>query len=334
MLFSAGIGIDLMFFSVAEPLSHYMQPPVGVGQTYEAARQSMVWTLFHYGLTGWCMYALIGMALGYFSYRYNLPLTIRSALYPIFGNRINGAIGHSVDTAAVIGTIFGIATTCGIGVVQLNYGLHVLLGLPENIWMQFALIAIAVGISIISVTSGVNKGLRILSEINIYVSIGLLLFILFLGNTEFLLNALVQNIGDYLTRFPTLALQSFAFEQPKDWMSSWTLFFWAWWIAWSPFVGLFIARVSRGRTIREFIVGVLLIPTGFTIIWMGFLGNAALFSIIHEHQTTLIQAVQQDSSVALFEFLGHLPWSGVMNILATILVVLFFVTSADSGALV
>ncbi len=158
MLFSAGIGIDLMFFSVAEPLSHYMHPPVGEGQTFEAARQSMVWTLFHYGLTGWCMYALIGMALGYFSYRYNLPLTIRSALYPIFGQKIHGPIGHSVDTAAVIGTIFGIATTCGIGVVQLNYGLHVLFDLPENLWMQASLIGVAVVMTIISVTSGVNKG--------------------------------------------------------------------------------------------------------------------------------------------------------------------------------
>ena len=153
------------------------------------------------------MYALIGMALGYFSYRYNLPLTIRSALYPIFGNKIHGPIGHSVDTAAVIGTIFGIATTCGIGVVQLNYGLHVLFDLPENLWMQTALIVVAVAMTIISVTSGVNKGLRVLSEINIYVSVGLMLFILFLGNTEFLLNAFVQNIGDYINRFPSMTLE-------------------------------------------------------------------------------------------------------------------------------
>ncbi|MFP0369641.1 choline transporter [Acinetobacter baumannii] len=334
MLFSAGIGIDLMFFSVAEPLSHYMQPPVGVGQTYEAARQSMVWTLFHYGLTGWCMYALIGMALGYFSYRYNLPLTIRSALYPIFGNRINGAIGHSVDTAAVIGTIFGIATTCGIGVVQLNYGLHVLLGLPENIWMQFALIAIAVGISIISVTSGVNKGLRILSEINIYVSIGLLLFILFLGNTEFLLNALVQNIGDYLTRFPTLALQSFAFEQPKDWMSSWTLFFWAWWIAWSPFVGLFLALISRGRTIREFVCGTLIIPLLFTLTWLSIFGNSALHSVIFEGNQTLAATVLSNPAHGFYDLLAQYPGFTFIASVATVTGLLFYVTSADSGALV
>lgn len=287
MLFSAGIGIDLMFFSVAEPLSHYMHPPVGEGQTLEAARQGMVWTLFHYGLTGWCMYALIGMALGYFSYRYNLPLTIRSALYPIFGNKIHGPIGHSVDTAAVIGTIFGIATTCGIGVVQLNYGLHVLFDLPENLWMQTALIVVAVVMTIISVTSGVNKGLRVLSEINIYVSVGLMLFILFLGNTEFLLNAFVQNIGDYINRFPSMTLESFAFQQPKEWMNSWTLFFWAWWVAWSPFVGLFLARISRGRTIREFVSGTLIIPLFFTLTWLSIFGNSALHSVIFDGNLAL-----------------------------------------------
>ncbi|MEC8057766.1 MAG: choline BCCT transporter BetT, partial [Pseudomonadota bacterium] len=334
MLFSAGIGIDLMFFSVAEPLSHYMHPPVGEGQTYEAARQGMVWTLFHYGLTGWCMYALIGMALGYFSYRYNLPLTIRSALYPIFGKKINGPIGHSVDTAAVIGTIFGIATTCGIGVVQLNYGLHVLFDLPENLWIQTALILVAVIITIISVTSGVNKGLRILSEINIYVSIGLMLFILFLGNTEFLLNALVQNVGDYLSRFPSLALESFAFNQPKEWMNSWTLFFWAWWVAWSPFVGLFLARISRGRTIREFVSGTLIIPLLFTLTWLSIFGNSALHNVIFDGNIALAETVLSNPAHGFYDLLAQYPWFPFIAGVATITGLLFYVTSADSGALV
>ncbi|STW90152.1 High-affinity choline uptake protein BetT [Klebsiella pneumoniae] len=181
MLFAAGIGIDLMFFSVAEPVTQYMQPPEGAGQTIEAARQAMVWTLFHYGLTGWSMYALMGMALGYFSYRYNLPLTIRSALYPIFGKRINGPIGHSVDIAAVIGTIFGIATTLGIGVVQLNYGLSVLFDIPDSLAAKAALIALSVIIATISVTSGVDKGIRVLSELNVALALGLILFVLFMG---------------------------------------------------------------------------------------------------------------------------------------------------------
>ena len=334
MLFSAGIGIDLMFFSVAEPLSHYMSPPVGEAETFEAARQSMVWTLFHYGLTGWSMYALIGVALGYFSYRYNLPLTIRSALYPIFGKRINGPIGHTVDTAAVLGTIFGIATTCGIGVVQLNYGLHVLFGLPENIWIQTALIGVAVIITIISVTAGVNKGIRVLSEINIYVSIGLLLFILFMGNTEFLLAALIQNFGDYLSQFPKLSLSSFPFEQPKEWMNSWTLFFWAWWIAWSPFVGLFLARISRGRTIREFVTGILVIPLLFTLTWLSIFGNSALYSVIFDGNTQLATTVLENPAHGFYDLLAQYPGFTFLAGVATITGLLFYVTSADSGALV
>ena len=334
MLFSAGIGIDLMFFSVAEPLSHYMNPPVGEGQTFEAARQSMVWTLFHYGLTGWSMYALVGVALGYFSYRYNLPLTIRSALYPIFGKRINGWIGHSVDTAAVLGTIFGIATTCGIGVVQLNYGLHVLFDVPENLLIQSALIAVAVIITAISVASGVNKGLRILSEVNIYVSIGLLLFILVMGNTEFLLAALIQNFGDYISQFPQLSLTSFPFQQPKEWMNSWTLFFWAWWIAWSPFVGLFLARISRGRTIREFVAGTLIIPLLFTLTWLSIFGNSALHSVIFDGNTQLATTVLANPAHGFYDLLAQYPWFPFLAGVATITGLLFYVTSADSGALV
>ncbi|MEZ2774442.1 choline transporter [Acinetobacter pseudolwoffii] len=334
MLFSAGIGIDLMFFSVAEPLSHYMNPPVGEGQTFEAARQSMVWTLFHYGLTGWSMYALIGVALGYFSYRYNLPLTIRSALYPIFGKKIHGPIGHTVDTAAVLGTIFGIATTCGIGVVQLNYGLHVLFDLPENLWVQTGLIAVAVIITIISVASGVNKGIRVLSEINIYVSIGLLLFILMMGNTEFLLAALIQNFGDYISQFPKLSLTSFPFEQPKEWMNSWTLFFWAWWIAWSPFVGLFLARISRGRTIREFVAGTLIIPLLFTLTWLSIFGNSALHSVMFDGNTQLATTVLENPAHGFYDLLAQYPGFSFIAGIATITGLLFYVTSADSGALV
>lgn len=334
MLFSAGIGIDLMFFSVAEPLSHYMNPPVGEGQTFEAARQSMIWTLFHYGLTGWSMYALIGVALGYFSYRYNLPLTIRSALYPIFGKKIHGPIGHTVDTAAVLGTIFGIATTCGIGVVQLNYGLHVLFDLPENLWVQTGLIAVAVIITIISVASGVNKGIRVLSEINIYVSIGLLLFILMMGNTEFLLAALIQNFGDYISQFPKLSLTSFPFEQPKEWMNSWTLFFWAWWIAWSPFVGLFLARISRGRTIREFVAGTLIIPLLFTLTWLSIFGNSALHSVMFDGNTQLATTVLENPAHGFYDLLAQYPGFSFIAGIATITGLLFYVTSADSGALV
>ena len=333
MLFAAGIGIDLMFFSVAEPVAQYMQPPEGAGQTLQAARQAMVWTLFHYGLTGWSMYALMGIALGYFSYRYNLPLTNRSALYPIFGKRINGPIGHSVDIAAVVGTIFGIATTLGIGVVQLNYGLKVLFDVPEGLTAQTALIILSVVIATISVTSGVDKGIRILSELNVALALGLILFVLFMGKTEFLLDALVLNVGDYIHRFMGMTLNTFAFDRPTEWMNSWTLFFWAWWVAWSPFVGLFLARISRGRTIREFVVGTLIIPFTFTLLWLSVFGNAALYAIIHGN-AGFAQEVMGHAERGFYSLLAQYPAFKLSASVATITGLLFYVTSADSGSLV
>jgi len=333
MLFAAGIGIDLMFFSVAEPVTQYMLPPEGEGQTVEAARQAMVWTLFHYGLTGWSMYALMGIALGYFSYRYNLPLTIRSSLYPIFGKRIDGPIGHSVDIAAVVGTIFGIATTLGIGVVQLNYGLKVLFDLPENLTVQGALILLSVVMATISVTSGVNKGIRFLSELNVLLALGLLLFLLFFGHTEFLLNALVLNIGDYVNRFLGMTLNSFAFDRPTEWMNSWTLFFWAWWVAWAPFVGLFLARISRGRTIRQFVLGTLVIPFVFTLLWLSIFGNSALYQILHGNLDFANEVIAHPER-GVYSLLAQYPGFTLSASVATITGLLFYVTSADSGSLV
>ncbi|MEI9532796.1 choline transporter [Moellerella wisconsensis] len=333
MLFAAGIGIDLMFFSVAEPVTQYMLPPTGEGETVEAARQAMVWTLFHYGLTGWSMYALMGIALGYFSYRYNLPLTIRSALYPIFGQRIYGPIGHTVDIAAVIGTIFGIATTLGIGVVQLNYGLKVLFDFPEGLAVQSGLILLSVIMAIISVTSGVNKGIRVLSEVNVLLALGLIIFVLYVGDTEFLLNGLVQNIGDYTNRFMGMTLNSFAFDRPTEWMNSWTLFFWAWWVAWSPFVGLFLARISRGRTIRQFVMGTLIIPFVFTLLWLSIFGNSALYEIMHGNKE-LAETVLAYPERGFYSLLELYPGFGLSASVATITGLLFYVTSADSGSLV
>ncbi|PLR40193.1 high-affinity choline transporter BetT [Chimaeribacter coloradensis] len=333
MLFAAGIGIDLMFFSVAEPVTQYMMPPEGQGQTLEAARQAMVWTLFHYGLTGWSMYALMGIALAYFSYRYNLPLTIRSALYPIFGKRINGPIGHTVDIAAVVGTIFGIATTLGIGVVQLNYGLKVLFHIPEDLRVQAALILLSVIMATVSVTSGVNKGIRFLSELNVLLALGMILFLLFAGDTEFLLNALVLNVGDYINRFMGMTLNSFAFDRPTQWMNSWTLFFWAWWVAWSPFVGLFLARISRGRTIRQFVCGTLIIPFVFTLLWLSIFGNSALYQILHGN-LAFAHEVMEYPERGFYSLLAQYPAFKLSASVATITGLLFYVTSADSGSLV
>ncbi|MCY7286891.1 MAG: choline BCCT transporter BetT, partial [Cryobacterium sp.] len=333
MLFAAGIGIDLMFFSVSEPITQYLAPPTGDGSTVEAARQAMVWTLFHYGVTGWALYALMGLALGYFAYRHNLPLSIRSALYPIFGKRIHGPIGHAVDIAAVLGTIFGIATSLGIGVVQLNYGLTFMFDMPENVWVQGSLILLSVVMAAISVSSGVEKGIRRLSELNVILSIGLMLFVLIVGNTSFLLDAIVQNIGDTLSRFPGMTLDTFAYDRPDAWMNGWTLFFWAWWIAWAPFVGLFLARISRGRTIREFVAGTMIIPFAFILIWISVFGNSAL-AIVIGGDAGFGDVAMNSPERGFYSLLAEFPAAPFSAAVATFTGLLFYVTSADSGALV
>lgn len=333
MLFTAGMGIGLMFFGVAEPIMHYVSPPSGDPQTIEAAQQAIRITFFHWGLHAWSIYALVGLALAYFSFRHNLPLKIRSALYPLIGKRIYGPIGDGVDTFATIGTVFGVATTLGFGVTQINSGLNYLFGWEQSISTQIILIIFVTCLASLSVAFGLDKGIKRLSELNLVLAVALLLFVFFASSTIYVLQATIQNAGQYVSNLFAMTFNLHAY-QPDGWIGGWTIMYWAWWISWSPFVGMFIARVSRGRSIREFIVGVLLIPTGFTLIWMGFMGNAALFSVFHEGHQSLIGAVQQDSSVALFEFLTLLPYSSITSVLATVLVVLFFVTSADSGALV
>jgi choline/glycine/proline betaine transport protein len=333
MLFAAGIGIDLMFFSVAEPIAQYLEPPVGDGGTAPAARQAVTWSLFHYGITGWAMYAVMGMALGYFAFRRGLPLSIRSALYPIIGRRIHGRAGDAVDTAAVLGTIFGIATSLGIGVVQLNYGLRVMFGVSEGKGAQTALIVLAVIMATISVVSGLDRGIRRLSELNVLLSIGLMLFVLVAGNPSFLLNGIVMNIGDYVSSLPGLTLDTMAWEGPTEWLNSWTLFFWAWWVAWAPFVGVFLARISRGRTIRQFVAGVLVIPFTFTLLWLSIFGNSAL-GVVRGGDTAFGETALNRPEAAFYSLLERYPGAPFIVALATLTGLLFYVTSADSGALV
>lgn len=333
MLFAAGIGIDLMFFSVAEPVTQYLAPPTGEGATTEAARQALVWTLFHYGIIGWGLYALMGLALGYFAYRHNLPLSIRSALYPIFGRRIEGTLGDLVDIAALLGAIFGLATSLGIGVAQLNVGLDSLLGIPEGTAAQVALIAVAVIIATASAVSGLDKGVRRLSELNVVLAIGLMLFVLVAGSTAFLLDGMVQNAGDFVSRFPGMTLDTFAYERPDDWLASWTLFFWAWWIAWAPFVGLFLARISRGRTIRQFVVGVLTVPFLFILVWISIFGNSAI-DIVRDGNAEFGETAVSAPEQAFYTLLEQYPGAPILAVIATFTGMLFYVTSADSGALV
>ncbi len=290
-------------------------------------------TFFHWGLHAWAIYAIVALILAYFSFRNGLPLTLRSALYPLIGERIYGPIGHAVDIFAILGTVFGVATSLGYGVLQINSGLHQLFGLPVSTTVQVVLIAATCALATLSVASGLDKGIRILSELNLGLAVILMLFVLVMGPTVFLLQAYVQNTGAYLSDIVNKTFNLFAYE-PTDWIGGWTLLYWGWWLSWSPFVGLFIARISRGRTIREFVCGVLFVPAGFTLLWMTVFGDTAIHMILHGGVRELAAVVDQDSSLALFAFLEHFPWSTTVSLVAVLMVVVFFVTSADSGALV
>ncbi|SDJ87337.1 BCCT family transporter [Microbulbifer yueqingensis] len=333
MLFSAGMGIGLLFFGVAEPVMHYLNPPVGATGTVEAARQAMVLTFFHWGFHAWAIYAIVAMILAYFSYRHHLPLTLRSALYPIIGERVHGPIGHAVDIFAIVGTVCGVATTLGYGVLQINSGLNHLFGLPVSSGVQVVLIIVTTILATISVVMGLDAGIKRLSQLNMTLAGILLVMVLLLGSTVYLLQAFVQNFGSYLSVLVNKTFNLYAYE-PTDWLGGWTILYWGWWMSWSPFVGLFIARISRGRTIREFVVGAMLVPAAVTLIWMTFFGNSAIHMILDEGITQLGEVVAKDQSVALFQFLEQFPFSGVFSFVAVIMVVVFFVTSADSGALV
>lgn len=333
MLFSAGMGIGLMFFGVAEPVMHYVSPPVGDPETVEAARQSMRITFFHWGLHAWAIYAVVALSLAYFAFRHDLPLTIRSSLYPLIGDRIYGPIGHTVDIFAVLGTIFGVATSLGFGVMQINAGLNYLFDVPNTLSVQVILIVIITLIATLSVALGLDGGIRRLSWLNMILAGALLAFVMVAGPTVHLLQTLVQNTGNYVSSLFHMTFNLYAYE-PTGWIGGWTLFYWGWWIAWAPFVGMFIARISRGRTIREFMLGVLLVPVGFTAIWMTFFGNTALHMIMVQGIGELAEAVSADTAVALFQFFEYLPLSSLTALIATILVVTFFVTSSDSGSLV
>lgn len=334
MLFSAGMGIGLLFFGVAEPIMHFSSPPVGQGGDIEAAREAMSITFFHWGLHAWAIYAVVGLSLAYFGFRHNLPLSIRSSLYPLIGERIYGPIGHTVDIFAVLGTMFGVATSLGLGVLQVNAGLTYMFGLPaESVGLQIGLIAGITLLATISVVAGLDSGIKRLSELNLGLAILLLLFVLFAGPTLFLLQTLVQNTGNYLSEVVNKTFNLYAYE-PNGWIGGWTLFYWGWWIAWSPFVGMFIARVSRGRTIRQFILGVLFVPVGFTFMWMTFFGGTAINMELGNLAGVISGAVSENSAIAVFSMFEHMPLSMISSGLATILVITFFVTSSDSGSLV
>ncbi len=333
MLFSCGMGIGLVFWSVAEPILHYQTPPTGNGETADAAAQAMVLTFFHWGLHAWAIYVVLGLTLAYFSFRHGLPLTIRSIFYPLLGDRIYGPIGHAIDVLAVFGTLFGLATSLGLGAMQLNTGLNFLTGMPITPWHQVGLIGVITAIAVLSVVSGLSRGLKWLSILNMGLAVALMLFVFLAGPTLFNIRFFLDSTGSYLQQIVGLSLAADAIGG-SEWQKGWTIFYWAWWIAWSPFVALFIARVSRGRTIREFIGGVLVLPSLFVFAWLTIFGGTALHMELFGvggQGAGIAAAVAEDETTALYLTLQNLPWTTLSSVVTTVLIATYFITSSDSG---
>lgn len=335
MLFAAGMGIGLMYFSIAEPMQHYTSEVFAGNSQSQRVQDAQLYTFFHWGIHAWAIYALVGLSLAYFAYRYKLPLSLRSCLYPILKDRINGKWGNAIDVFAFCSTFFGIVTSLGFGVVQVNAGLETLNILPSTDFKyQVLIVLILVSCSILSAVSGVDKGIKILSNSNIIGVIFLLLFVLFLGPTTYLIGSLTEGLGNYVSKFFSLTFNTHVYNQEElPWFYNWTILYWAWWISWAPFVGLFIAKISKGRTIREFIAAVLIIPALFNIIWMSILGNSAIWFDINIADGALgLFATNPD--VLTFEFLKYLPFKEFISLIVILIIIIFFVTSADSGILV
>ncbi|MBS3785795.1 MAG: BCCT family transporter [Gammaproteobacteria bacterium] len=333
MLFSAGMGIGLVFWSVAEPILHYQNPPTGTGETAAAARNAMVYTFFHWGLHAWAVYVVLGLSVAYFSFRHRLPLTIRSIFYPLIGDRIYGPIGHLIDILAIFGTLFGLATSLGFGAMQINTGLNQLVGMPISHWWQVGIIAFITTFAVFSVISGLDRGLKWLSLFNLGLALSFMIFVLLVGPTLFIIRFLLESIGGYFQQFIQMSLQTNALTG-SEWQKDWTMFYWAWWIAWSPFVGIFIARISKGRTIREFIIGVLGLPSLFVFVWMSVFGGTALHIELFNDNPAIASAVASDVTIALYALLDALPLSTIASTAATLLIVTYFITSSDSGTYV
>ena len=331
MLFAAGMGVGLMFFGVAEPLTHYLSD-ITTGSAEHKQQEALLHTLFHWGIHAWAVYGTIALSLAYFGFRYKLPLALRSCFYPLLKERINGKLGDLIDIMALLATLFGVITTLGFGASQLGAGLHQLGWISENSFsLQVVVIAVVMSLAIFSAISGVGKGVKILSELNLTLAFCLLIFVLVAGPTLYLLSAFSDNIGTYLSNLVQLSFKTYVYEQEHTgWFSGWTILYWAWWCSWAPFVGLFIARISKGRTIREFIFGVLVIPSMFGILWFTVFGNTAIWLNDGEAAGTLGQMISSPETL-LFKFLDYLPLSGVTGLVSLVVISLFFITSADSG---
>ena len=333
MLFCAGMGIGLVFWGVAEPNHHYYEPPMGPGETPEAARLALRYSFYHWGLHPWAIYAVVGLCLAYFQFRRQAPGLISQSCEPLFGKHTNGPVGYGIDTLAVLATLFGVATSLGFGAIQITGGLSYLSGIPNTFFTQLAVVIVVTALFMVSAQTGLHRGIKYLSNLNIVLASSLLLFLLCLGPTTFIMDAFTSTLGSYLQNLPMMSLNLKPFED-ATWIHDWTLFYWAWWIAWAPFVGMFIARISKGRTVREFVLGVLLVPTIFCAFWFSVFGGTAISLEMFDH-VNLKQVIDtQGKEVALFTLLGHFPFGAFMSILAMFLIGTFFITSADSATFV
>ena len=338
MLFAAGMGIGLVFWGVAEPLNHFASPPPGspAGDASQTARSALDTTFLHWGLHAWAIYVVVGLAIAYAVHRKGRPISLRWALEPLFGKRVLGRWGDLIDVIAVVGTLAGVATSLGFGVTQLGAGLD-FLGVVDNAGngLLVVLIAIITAIALASVVSGVDKGIKLLSNVNMGLAGVLLLLVLILGPTVFLLSDFVTQIGSYLQNFLSLSFNVRPFQEDgQAWLSSWTTYYWGWWMSWAPFVGVFIARISKGRTVRQFITGVLLVPTAITFLWFSILGGSAIYIEVFGNGGLVGEDGTVSTNTALFQLLDTLPMATVLSVIAMFLIVVFFVTSSDSGSFV
>lgn len=334
MIFSAGMGIGLMFYGVAEPMVHFAAPPFGLAEpgSVAAAKVAMRYTIFHWSLQPWAIYALFGLAIAYFTFRKGKSHLISETVRPLIGKRVDGTLGRGIDTLAVVATLFGSATSLGLGALQINSGLDYLWGVKPSLVLQTVIIVSVTILFIASAVSGVDNGIQLLSNINMVLALLLVLFLFALGPTVYILQSMVSTIGNFLSAYINMSFKTGAYSDGK-WLSQWTIFYWAWWISWAPFVGTFLARISRGRTVREFILGVLIAPSVISLIWFAVFGGTAL-NLEFSGTAQIATAVQQSEAAALFYMLNALPWPQITSFLSVILVALFFVSGADAASVV
>jgi len=331
MLFSAGMGIGLLFFGVSEPISHFANPPIGEGGTAETAIVALRYTYLHWGFHAWAIYSVIALILAYYKFRKKLPGLMSVTLRPILGERANGPIGTAVDVIAVFATIFGVAASLGLGAAQINGGLHYVAGVPNNFTIQLIIIAIVTVLFILSASTGLQKGIKFLSNANLVLAVILLFGFLILSPTGFVLDLFTTTFGSYIQNLPSMGLRLAPFNKEQAaWIQDWTIFYWAWWIAWAPFVGTFIARVSKGRTVREFMVAVLVIPTIVCAFWFSVFGGTAIYFDYFQGANI----AGQNLETAIFHVYDLLPFSGALVVVTLLLISTFFITSADSATFV